>query len=166
MAAHPHVDPNAISPGPEHQAWVTHDGNTRINRVDARPPVGEDGHVNPEGPFAQGFKPRPGETSGNIPNYQGSNQPSMFVGTTTNQHMGTGGKWANLWKYEVQPPAGTSGINVNQTLHNAGLPNPKPEENEIVFPGGIKTQYIVGAQKLESGVPTGPYYPNPNFGRP
>ncbi len=158
VAANPHVDPNKISPPP---VWANHDGTTTVNRFDHRPPFGEPGKNN--GPFHEGFKPWPdANPHGDLATYQAGNSPSMYVGATTNQNMGSGGKWNNMWGYTIRPPAGQHGVDVNATLDQAGMFNPKPHENEIAFPGGIKPDHIVGAQQYHDGVPVpGTWVPRP-----
>ncbi|WP_241191730.1 lonely Cys domain-containing protein, partial [Streptomyces sp. ADI97-07] len=61
------------------------------------------------------------------------------------------------WRYDIQAPGG---IDVNATL---GLASPFPDQEEVLFPGGIGRGFIRGAQPMEYGVPVGPYVANPHF---
>ncbi|MEU4446658.1 toxin glutamine deamidase domain-containing protein [Actinosynnema sp. NPDC050801] len=139
-AADPHVTPEAIRPTP---VWNT--SPDPLYRFDTRPPVTEDGNIDPNGPFVQGMKPRTGgRTDGDLSTYQSANKETMFVGSTKNVWIG--GKWGRpgMWRYEIATPAG-AGVDVNATL---GDKTAKPGENEIVFPGGVKPEFIVSAEPV------------------
>ncbi len=162
-AADPHVTPDTIRPAP---VWNTSPGP--LYRFDTRPPVTEDGSIDPNGPFVVGMKPRTGgRTDGDLPTYQSANKETMFVGSTKNVWIG--GKWGRpgMWRYEIATPPG-AGIDVNATL---GDQTAKPGENEVVFPGGLKPEFIVSAEpvvqphlSLEPPPPStfGPKVLNPN----
>ncbi|MFF4836419.1 hypothetical protein [Streptomyces sp. NPDC001315] len=64
------------------------------------------------------------------------------------------------WRYDVAAPGG---VDVNDTLDLAG---PHPERAEVLYPGGVDSRYIRGAQRLEGGRPVGPYLTNPGFVEP
>ncbi|WP_461121209.1 scabin-related ADP-ribosyltransferase [Saccharothrix stipae] len=139
-AADPHVTPETIRPTP---VWNT--SPDPLYRFDTRPPVTEDGNIDPNGPFVQGMKPRTGgRTDGDLSTYQSANKETMFVGSTKNVWIG--GKWGRpgMWRYEIATPAG-AGVDVNATL---GDKTAKPGENEIVFPGGVKPEFIVSAEPV------------------
>ncbi len=61
------------------------------------------------------------------------------------------------WRYDMEVPGG---IDVNATL---GLASPFPDQEEVLFPGGIDRRYIRGVQPMAYGMPVGPYVPNPYF---
>ncbi|MDR3084621.1 MAG: enterotoxin A family protein, partial [Streptomyces sp.] len=64
------------------------------------------------------------------------------------------------WRYDIAAPGG---VDVDGTLGPAG---PHPERAEVLYPGGIDSRYIRGAQRLEEGRPVGPYLTNPQFIEP
>ncbi|MYT71725.1 MULTISPECIES: hypothetical protein [unclassified Streptomyces] len=64
------------------------------------------------------------------------------------------------WRYDIAAPGG---VDVGATLDLAG---PHPERAEVLFPGGVDSRYIRGAQRLEGGRPVGPYLTNPGFTEP
>lgn len=61
------------------------------------------------------------------------------------------------WRYDIAAPGG---VDVNETLDLAA---PHPERREILYPGGVDSRYIRGAQRLEQGRAAGPYTTNPGF---
>ncbi|MFD4763289.1 hypothetical protein ACFWOJ_31890 [Streptomyces sp. NPDC058439] len=61
------------------------------------------------------------------------------------------------WRYDLQVPGG---IDVNATL---GLASPFPDQEEVLFPGGVDRRYIRGAQPMAYGMPVGAYVMNPHF---
>ncbi|MFE4690582.1 lonely Cys domain-containing protein, partial [Streptomyces sp. NPDC056749] len=64
------------------------------------------------------------------------------------------------WRYDIQAPGG---IDVNATL---GLASPFPDQEEVLFPGGVDRRWIRGAQPMEYGIPVGAYVANPHFAPP
>ncbi|MGW2539053.1 lonely Cys domain-containing protein, partial [Streptomyces sp. NPDC001499] len=93
---------------------------------------------------------------------------TVFASTTANRHYVRDSARANpmgahalyhryRWRYDIQVPGG---IDVNATL---GLASPFPDQEEVLFPGGIDRRYIRGAQPMEYGMPLGPYVANPHF---
>jgi hypothetical protein len=61
------------------------------------------------------------------------------------------------WRYDIAAPGG---VDVNGTLDLAA---PHPERREVLYPGGVDSRWIRGAQRLDGGRPVGPYMTNPGF---
>ncbi len=64
------------------------------------------------------------------------------------------------WRYDISAPGG---VDLNATLD---LAVPHPERAEVLFPGGVDSRYVRGAQRLQGGRPVGPYLTNPGFVEP
>ncbi|MFE9611762.1 hypothetical protein [Streptomyces sp. NPDC006012] len=64
------------------------------------------------------------------------------------------------WRYDIAAPGG---VDVDTTLDLAG---PHPERAEVLYPGGVDSRYIRGAQRLDGGRPVGQYLTNPGFIEP
>lgn len=64
------------------------------------------------------------------------------------------------WRYDVSAPGG---VDVDETLD---LAVPHPGRAEVLYPGGVDSRYIRGAQRLQGGRPVGPYLPHPGFVEP
>jgi hypothetical protein len=79
-------------------------------------------------------------------------QAPVEEGGTDNAVLGRYG-----WRYDIAAPGG---VDVNETLDLAA---PHPERREVLYPGGVDSRYIRGAQRLEGGRPVGPYLTNPGF---
>ena len=94
----------------------------------------------PEVSVAQGMRPK-GWSTDLFP-YAENNHPSIYVGTT--RDLATAIAYAEPGGY-VYVIRARGGIDVNATL---GRRSPHPSELEMVFPGGIPTERIVGAMRV------------------
>ncbi|WP_230543806.1 lonely Cys domain-containing protein, partial [Streptomyces griseus] len=128
----------------------------------------------PDGPeriFSEGLKPYGPEMVHLIDHVYGGSAlvpNTVFASSTANPHYVRDSALSNplgadalhrryRWRYDIQAPGG---IDVNATL---GLASPFPDQEEVLFPGGIARRYIRGAQPMMSGMAVGPYVPNPHF---
>ncbi|MEV6637801.1 hypothetical protein AB0M54_44440 [Actinoplanes sp. NPDC051470] len=131
---------------------VWRDSAEPLYRVDAR---------NPEDIFKQGFGPRDA-TNVDLGRYvfePPAHNRSAFVGTTRNPELQR--DWPKpTYRYTLIVPGG---IDVEATLANIGLTPPKPNENEIAFPGGVKLRYIAGAYPVDANGKLGDWIQNPKF---
>lgn len=97
-------------------------------------------------------------------------QTNAFVSTSTNPEIAIGFGAAKKdddtmgYVYRVKAPGG---ILTDKTQDRAGDNRTRYAESEVVFPGGIRTQYIEGWHKIEvdsTGKRTlGPFVPNPAY---
>ncbi len=122
----------------------------------------------PEEVFAQGLRPK-GDHLGHLVEHVYRNPANTgWLSTSRNYHylrdsvLNDPGSAAPLhnryrWRYDVQVPGG---IDVNATLD---LASPFPDQEEVVFPGGIDVRFIRGVQPLVNGSPWGPYIVNPAY---
>jgi 8-oxo-dGTP pyrophosphatase MutT (NUDIX family) len=121
--------------------------------------------------FKRGFAPRqPGET--NLSRMVDDN-PSAFVSTTRDpnlNHLGPSRPGEPVYRYLIDGPGG---VDVNASLASSYGGD---HEAEVAFPGGIRTENIVGAQQVldgpsilervlgtSTGLTLGDFVPNPNF---
>ncbi|WP_179892520.1 scabin-related ADP-ribosyltransferase [Streptomyces sp. rh34] len=128
----------------------------------------------PDGPervFAEGLKPYGPEMVSVIDHVYGGSAlvpDTVFASTTANRNYVRDSARANpmgapalfhryRWRYDIDAPGG---IDVNATL---GLASPFPDQEEVLFPGGVGRRYIRGAQPMAYGVPVGPYVVNPHY---
>ncbi|MYS26331.1 lonely Cys domain-containing protein, partial [Streptomyces sp. SID7804] len=164
----PPVDPATVAADPAALAgatlpdalWRDHDGPLHRFSPDG-----------PERVFREGLKPYGPEMVHLIDHVYGGSSlvpDTVFASTTANRDYVRDSARANplgapalfhryRWRYDVEAPGG---IDVNATL---GLASPFPDQEEVLFPGGIDRRFIRGVQPLVGGVPVGPYVPNPFF---
>ncbi|KJQ53315.1 scabin-related ADP-ribosyltransferase [Microbacterium sp. SA39] len=114
----------------------------------------------PENIFADGFRPRdPSRTD--LEQYVLYNVPSNFVGTSKDPTLYLRPPIPTPdpgYRYVIQDPG--NGVDVNQAFPN----NPYASEFEVAYPGGIPTEFIVGAQRIgDDRTSLGDFIPNPNF---
>ncbi|MEU1122828.1 hypothetical protein ABZ371_04390, partial [Streptomyces sp. NPDC005899] len=167
----PPVDPAAVAADPAALAgrrlpealWRDHDGP--LYRFSPDPPE----HV-----FGAGLKPYGPDMVHLIDHVYGGSAlvpHTAFASATANRDYVRDSARANpsgapalyrryRWRYDIEVPGG---IDVNATL---GLASPFPDQEEILFPGGVARRYIRGAQPMEHGIPLGPYVANPHFRPP
>ncbi|MGW1682266.1 scabin-related ADP-ribosyltransferase [Saccharopolyspora sp. NPDC002376] len=133
-AANPDFDPlKAAVHRPTGLSWMIPAPLWRVDtdllhRFDSRPV---------EEVFEPGFEPRDPSADLDLVTFSHyQNVESMYVSTTRSPGMPDDG----LMRYEVDAPGG---VDVNRTLGPAGR---YPAEREILFPGGVKRQYIMGAE--------------------
>ncbi|MFC7828536.1 hypothetical protein [Streptomyces sp. NPDC057375] len=104
--------------------------------------------------FDNGFEPLdPSNT--NLQRYVEESDHSAFVSTSLRDDIGDefGGKYT----YEIDAPGG---IDINETLGE----HPLAFEEEIAFPGGIRSEYIKGAYPYDYRTgELGEFIPNPNY---
>ncbi len=137
----PRVDAASIEVGYENPNGIVHfrtDGHL-LFREDTR---------GPEEIFRKGFRPRkPGVT--NL-SHMAADMPSAFVSTSRNpnlHHLGQSKPGEPVYRYVIDAPGG---VDVTATF---GQIYGGDHEHEVAFPGGIRTENIVGAQKVLT-VPT------------
>ncbi|MER7811913.1 hypothetical protein [Streptomyces sp900116325] len=115
--------------------------------------------------FETGFAPKdPSNTD--LLDFVSQNTPSAFVSTTRREQLnflGGGTDEARVFRFRIRAPGG---IDINQTLGEA---SPLAFQSEVSFPGGIRPEFIEGAQLVRRGgapflpVDVGNFVPNPNF---
>lgn len=111
--------------------------------------------------FSEGFTVRdPLETSLDVMVRTG--QPSAFLSTTTDRNL----VWDGIFKFEIEA---SGGIDVGRTFErsmgtDAWRASGWASENEIAFPGGIASEFIRGAYRLDAQHNLLEWIPNPNFG--
>lgn len=123
-AADRRVDVDRITPEPAYR-----DNCQQLYRADGRPPAVI---------FDEGFLPK--DTVGgqyDLEKYVLVNQPSPYVSTTYDHNLYEQW-WKSGWNYYVDAPGG---IDVNRTI---GDTHKWAEQVEVAFPGGIRSEYIVG----------------------
>ncbi|NYS18154.1 lonely Cys domain-containing protein [Streptomyces sp. SJ1-7] len=159
----PPVDPASVAADPAVLAggklpealWRDHDGPLY--------------RFSPDGPdrvFAEGLKPYGPEMVHLIDHVYNSNLTprTLFSSTTANQHYVRDSARANpagapalfrryRWRYDIVAPGG---IDVNATL---GPASPFPDQEEVLFPGGVAGRHIRGVQPILDGNPVGPSSP-------
>ncbi|MEU2431127.1 putative T7SS-secreted protein [Streptomyces sp. NPDC007861] len=136
-AANRNVDLSRI---PDDAVWRTTDE-----------PLVRNDNRSPDVVFQEGFQPWNTENT-NLRNYVLQNEHSAYVGTTRDVDM----DWHTQYRYDVDA---AGGIDVNQSVAN----NPFAHEQEIVFPGGVRTENIRGVwERLPDGS-YGNYVPNPHY---
>ncbi|WP_077193695.1 scabin-related ADP-ribosyltransferase [Streptomyces lydicus] len=146
------VDPGAIHPTP---VW-SKPSDADIYRNSEYAP----GKV-----FAEGFPPK-GVSIPHLVDYVFNGpQDTVFVSATTmNDYVeqtmkqtGRATKYRHI--YAIDP---LGGIDINATLDIA---SPFPDQQEIVFPGGVQSRFIKYAQELSTvdGTPVGDRIPNPHY---
>jgi hypothetical protein len=130
-AANPDVDLSKITPAP---VWRT-DNDTLYRFEDRTPDV----------VFKEGFQPQDVNGQYDISGYVLHNEDSPYVSTTRDPGLGdvSRGFEYDQYRYTINAP---NGIDVNNTL---GSENPTAWEQEVLFPGGIDTKYIVGAYERD-----------------
>ncbi|MFE7840426.1 hypothetical protein ACFU53_31550, partial [Streptomyces sp. NPDC057474] len=111
--------------------------------------------------FSEGFTVRdPLETSLDVMVRTG--QPSAFLSTTTDRNL----VWDGIFKFEIEA---SGGIDVGKTFErsmgtDAWRASGWASENEIAFPGGIASEFIRGAYRMDAQHNLLEWIPNPNFG--
>ncbi|MDT0268835.1 ADP-ribosyltransferase [Streptomyces sp. DSM 44915] len=116
-------------------------------RTDCRQLYRADGRA-PEVVFAEGFEPRD-VTDGqyDLEQYVLVNQPSPFVSTSYDHDLYKNWRSAG-YNYYIDAPGG---IDVNATI---GDQHRWADQEEVAFPGGIATEFIVGACPVDSATRT------------
>ncbi|HWU09007.1 MAG TPA: hypothetical protein VN520_21930, partial [Streptomyces sp.] len=164
----PPVDPATVAADPAALAgstlpealWRDHDG-----------PLFRFSPDGPEHVFGAGLKPYGADMVHLIDHVYGGSAlvpDTVFASATANRDYVRDSARANpmgapalyrryRWRYDIQVPGG---IDVNATL---GPASPFPDQEEVLFPGGVARRYIRGAQPMEYGIPVGPYVANPHF---
>ncbi|BBC32466.1 hypothetical protein SGFS_037600 [Streptomyces graminofaciens] len=110
--------------------------------------------------FSEGFTVRdPLETSLDVMVRTG--QPSAFLSTTTDRNL----LWDGVFKFEIEA---SGGIDVGKTFErsmgtDAWRASGWASENEIAFPGGIASDFIRGAYRMDAQHNLLEWIPNPNF---
>ncbi|MFF7705289.1 scabin-related ADP-ribosyltransferase [Streptomyces lydicus] len=146
------VDPAAIHPTP---VW------SKPSDAD----IYRNSEYAPEKVFAEGFPPK-GVSIPHLVDYVFNGpQDTVFVSATTmNDYVeqtmkqtGRATKYRHI--YAIDP---LGGIDINATLDIA---SPFPDQQEIVFPGGVQSRFIKYAQELSTidGTPVGDRIPNPHY---
>ncbi|MFI2352361.1 putative T7SS-secreted protein [Streptomyces sp. NPDC019443] len=101
--------------------------------------------------FRDGFQPW-NNSNTDLSGYVRNNDHSVYVGTTRDPDLG----WGSKYRYDVDAPGG---IDVNKSIPD----NIFAREQEIAFPGGVRTENIKGAwERLPDGS-FGNYIPNPHY---
>ncbi|WP_329398295.1 glycosyltransferase [Streptomyces lydicus] len=119
----------------------------------------------PERVFEEGFPPK-GVSIPHLVDYVFNGpQDTVFVSATTmdnyvEQTMKQTGRVTKYRHIYAIDPLG--GIDINATLDIA---SPFPDQQEIVFPGGVQSRFIKYAQELSTidGTPVGDRIPNPHY---
>ncbi len=119
----------------------------------------------PERVFEEGFPPK-GVSIPHLVDYVFNGpQDTVFVSATTmdnyvEQTMKQTGRVTKYRHVYAIDPLG--GIDINATLDIA---SPFPDQQEIVFPGGVQSRFIKYAQELSTvdGTPVGDRIPNPHY---
>jgi hypothetical protein len=169
----PRVNQNAITgiPAGESLQFRT-DGNT-LFRDDRRFPLAVTNSPDPArlpdqpGVFNTGFEPRdPSNT--HLGSHVDGNE-SGFVSTTRNETLnflgGPGPNQPFVFRFHIQAPGGVD-VNASLGSHNTVF---QEAQQEVAFPGGIRPENIIGANRITGGgrsfepVRVGPFVPNPNF---
>ncbi|MFI8522133.1 putative T7SS-secreted protein [Streptomyces sp. NPDC085481] len=128
-----------VSKLPDNIEWRT--SNEPLYRNDAR---------GPDEIFRDGFKPWNNHNT-DLDGYVKNNDQSVYVGTTRDPNL----PWHKQYVYDIDAPGG---VDVNKSV----LDNPYRHEQEIAFPGGVRSENIKGAwEKLPDG--TSVYHDNPNY---
>ncbi|WP_405895499.1 actin cross-linking domain-containing toxin [Streptomyces sp. NBC_00104] len=110
--------------------------------------------------FSEGFTVRdPLET--NLDVMVRTGQPSAFVSTTTDPNL----IWDGVFKFEIEA---SGGIDVGRTFERSMGPegwrtSGWASENEIAFPGGIASDFIRGAYRMDAQHNLVEWIPNPHF---
>ncbi|WP_329087965.1 scabin-related ADP-ribosyltransferase [Streptosporangium sp. NBC_01469] len=125
-------------------------------RTDRRPLWRGDDR-SPDEIFESGFHQRGDRLD--LKEHQTTYTNSGFVSTTR------GVPWAYMSRYEyrylVDAPGG---IDMNRTMYQNGVRAKFRREREVDFPGGIRREYIVGAQKVRRRDGSyGGFVPNPHY---
>ncbi|MFG2573360.1 hypothetical protein [Streptomyces sp. NPDC048481] len=108
----------------------------------------------PEDIFENGFVPKDSSNT-DLRHYVAEDDPSAFV--STSYHEDIGDEFGGKYTYELDVPGG---IDVNKTLWD----HPLAYEEEVAFPGGIRSEYIAGASSYDYGTgERGDFIPNPNY---
>ncbi|MCT9080128.1 scabin-related ADP-ribosyltransferase [Streptomyces fulvoviolaceus] len=148
FAADRSVDIQAITPAP---VWRATDET--LWRIGGKRPLDQI--------FNEGFTVRdPLET--NLDVMVRTGQPSAFVSTTTDQNL----IWDGIFKFEIEA---SGGIDVGKSFERSMGPDAWrasgwASENEIAFPGGIASEFIRGAYRMDAQHNLLEWIPNPNFG--
>ncbi|MFF8901561.1 glycosyltransferase [Streptomyces lydicus] len=146
------VDPAAIHPTP---VW------SKPSDAD----IYRNSEYAPEKVFTEGFPPK-GVSIPHLVDYVFNGpQDTVFVSATTmdnyvEQTMKQTGRVTKYRHIYAIDPLG--GIDINATLDIA---SPFPDQQEIVFPGGVQSRFIKYAQELSTidGTPVGDRIPNPHY---
>ncbi|QFR00783.1 APC family permease [Streptomyces phaeolivaceus] len=148
FAADRSVDIQTITPAP---VWRTTEET--LWRIEGKRPLDQI--------FSEGFTVRdPLETSLDVMVRTG--QPSAFLSTTTDRNL----VWDGILKFEIEA---SGGIDVGRTFErsmgtDAWRASGWASENEIAFPGGLASEFIRGAYRLDAQANPLEWIPNPNFG--
>ncbi|SOD59051.1 hypothetical protein SAMN06297387_101457 [Streptomyces zhaozhouensis] len=124
------VDVDRISPDPDYR-----EDCRQLYRADGR---------SPEVIFEEGFEPR--DVVGgqyDLEQYVLVNQPSPFVSTSYDHDLYKGWRSAG-YNYYIDAPGG---IDVNATI---GDQHRWADQVEVAFPGGIATEFVVGACPIDA----------------
>ncbi|MFJ1744631.1 putative T7SS-secreted protein [Streptomyces sp. NPDC088116] len=105
----------------------------------------------PDEIFRDGFQPWDTSRT-DLDRYVRYNEHSSYVGTTRDPDLG----WGSKYRYDVDAPGG---IDVNQSIPD----NPFAREQEIAFPGGVRSENIKGVQERLPDGSLGEYIPNPRY---
>ncbi|MFF7391379.1 actin cross-linking domain-containing toxin [Streptomyces scabiei] len=147
FAADRSVDVQAIAPAP---VWRATDET--LWRIGGNRPLDQI--------FSEGFTVRdPLET--NLDVMVRTGQPSAFVSTTTDRNLVRDG----IYKFEIEA---SGGIDVGRTFERSMGPDAWrasgwASENAIAFPGGIASEFIRGAYRMDAQQNLLEWIPNPNF---
>ncbi|MFG3113672.1 hypothetical protein ACGF4C_04700 [Streptomyces sp. NPDC048197] len=153
----PHVAGRAVDPAAIHPIPVW----SRPSGAD----IYRNSEYAPERVFAEGFPPK-GVSIPHLVDYVFNGpQDTVFVSATTlddyvEQTMKQTGRVTKYRHIYAIDPLG--GIDINATLDIA---SPFPDQQEIVFPGGVQSRFIKYAQELSTvdGKPVGDRIPNPHY---
>ncbi|MFI8960482.1 putative T7SS-secreted protein [Streptomyces sp. NPDC053493] len=128
-----------VSKLPDNVEWRT--TNEPLYRNDSR---------GPDEIFRDGFKPWNNHNT-DLDGYVKHNNESVYVGTTRDADL----KWDKRYVYDIDAPGG---IDVNKSV----LDNPFKNEQEIAFPGGVRSENIKGVwENMPDGSKN--YIPNPHY---
>jgi hypothetical protein len=164
---HPPVDPAITAAQPEILgAGLPHQMKWRSDGGDA--PLHKFSEKAPEEVFRDGLRPKGGRLGHLLEHVYRSPPDTAYVSTTRDRDyvhhsaLNNPGAAASLharyrYRYDVVLPGG---IDVNATLDIA---SPFPDQEEVVFPGGIHVRFIRGMQPLVNGSAIGEYVANPDF---
>lgn len=128
-AADRRVQVERITPKP---SWRVSCG--QLYRADSR---------TPETIFKEGFHPKATlDGQYDIEKYVLKNQPSPYVSTSYDHDLYK--QWKSGFNYYIDAPAG---VDVNKTI---GATHKYASQQEVAFPGGIASKYIVGACPVDT----------------
>lgn len=104
--------------------------------------------------FDSGFEPRdPARVD--LAEYVEESEHSAHVSTSYREDIG--GEFGGKFTYQIDAPGG---IDVNASMGD----HPLSYEEEVAFPGGVRTEFIVGARPYDYATDElGDFIPNPNY---